>query len=261
MTESSVSKAARRIVETMQRQYGAPNTMGLVSEAHFAHLDLPAYRSFRTAMEAEGFRYLGDLEIPEASRSPTTLLARTMIRGMISEDGVVASDYYHAKPRVWRYVKVLATGLRNLRFVDAPRTFARGMHTRHCTDFATEFDDGTSLVTSNAQAASMISSPPTIETTFSPWGTPPSVLLQAHRTRVEEILRAKTQAKPVVIASLSDLLQMHKRQSTQKAAYRATVQWITKAELQGMSAGRPEIADLVFAEVQKLLDSGQSVEP
>jgi hypothetical protein len=257
MIESGVTKAARRILESLQRRYGAPHTMVPVSEADFAHLDLPAYRTFRAAMEAAGFRYLGDLEVLEVSRSPTTLLARTMIRGMISEDGVIASDYFHVKPRVWRYLKLLATGLRNLRFVDAPRAFARGMHTRHCT----EFDDGTSLVTSNAQAASMITSPPTIETSFSPYGTPPSILLQAHRTRVEEILRAKTQVRPVVVASLSDPLQMNKRQSTQKTAYRATVQWVTKAELQGMSAGRPEIADLVFAEVQKLLDCGQSAEP
>jgi hypothetical protein len=257
MTESGTRKAARHILETMQRQYGAPNTMVSAAEADFAHLDLAAYRTFRAAREGEGFRHVGDLEVLEVSRSPTSLLARTMLRSMVSEDGFVVSDYYQVKPRIGRYMKLLARGLRNLRFIDAPRSFARGMHTRHCIGFSTEFDDGTSLVTSNAQAASLISGPATIESHYFPFGTPSPVLLQAHRARVEEILCAKPQMKPVAIASLSDLLQMYKRQSTQKAAYRATAQWITKAELEGMSAGRPEIANAVFSEVRKLLDDGQ----
>jgi hypothetical protein len=258
MTESGARKAARRILETMQRQYSAPNTIVSVSEAQFAHLDLATYGTFRAEMEAEQFRHIGDLEILEVSQSPTTLLARAMIRSMISEDGIIVSGYYQVKPRIWRYMRLLAKGLLNLRLVDASRVFVRGMHTRHCNGFETEFDDGTFLVTSNAQAASVISGPPTIESNYFPYGTPPSVLLQAHRTRVEETLGAKTQVKPVVVATLADLLQMLKRQGTQKAAYRATAQWITKAELQGMTEGRPEIADAVFSEVQKLLNNGQS---
>jgi hypothetical protein len=258
MNESGVTKAARHILETLQRQYGAPNTVVSVSEADFAHLDLAAYRTSRADMEAEGFRHIGDLEVLEVSESPSSLLARTMLRSMISEDGFIVSNYYQVKPRIGRYMKLLARGLRNLRLIDAPRSFARGMRTRHCSGFTTEFDDGTSLVTSNAHAASAISGPPAIESNYFAYGTPSSVLLRAHRARVEAILCAKTEVKPVVIASLPDLLQMYKRQSTQKSAYRATVQWITKAELQGMSSGNPAIANAVFAEVQKLLDSDRA---
>jgi hypothetical protein len=136
------------------------------------------------------------------------------------------------------------------------------MQARHYFGFETEFDDGTWVTTSNAQAASLISGPPTIESRFLPYETPPEVLLQSHRLRVQELCRAGSQTdgqiKPVQVTSVSDLVQMLTRQSAQKAAHRVAVQWITRDEMRAMSAGNTAIADEVFLEIQKLLKEAQT---
>ena len=254
----SAASAARQIVDSMQKSYSAPQTLTPVSEADFPRLDLAKYQSFRTDMEVRGFRYVADLEILELSQSTTTLLARTMIRSMISTDGSIALGYYQIKPRIWRSVKLLATGLLNFRFIDAPRNFLDGMRTKHCIDFETEFVDGRFLITSNAQLAGLISGPPTIESNYFSFGTPVSVLFDFHRKRLDEILSSGAGIKPAALSSVSEILQMQKRQSTQKAAYRAAVQWVTKEELQGISFGHTDLGNEVFSEVQKLLNDPRS---
>ncbi len=147
----------------MKANYGSMHTRVLVKEEDFTHLDLSAYHAFREEMEANGFRYLADYEILEVTNSPGTLLARTMLRAMVSREGNVVAGYYQTKPRVWRRVQGLLRGLLNLRFMDAPRDFAEGMKTRHCVDFSTEFEDCTFLCTSNAEGAAKMTSPPEID--------------------------------------------------------------------------------------------------
>jgi hypothetical protein len=252
MSESA-AKAARQIVESMKRLYSEPYTTVTVSETDFSHLDLSLYRSFRLGMEARGFRYLADLEILEISNSPTSLIARTMTRSMLSESRNIVSDYYQVKPRIWRRIKLLAKGLLNGRFIAAPRNFINGIKTRSCVGFETEFDDGSFLITSNAKSAELISVPASIERQFFDYGTSFSLLLDAHNKRLDELLQSRSGVKPITLSSLSDLLQMQKRQQLQKVAHRATVQWVTKAEIQGMSSSNPKLGDEVFSEVQKLL--------
>jgi hypothetical protein len=253
----SAAEAARAIVATMKGMYGAPHTVVPVDEAQFKHLQLDRYRSVKSMLEAQGFRYIADLEILQVSQSPTSLIARTMIRSMVSQDGHVVADYYQIRPRTWRRLKLLGRGLLNLRLFDAPQNFLKGMGTRHCIGFETEFDDGRFLITSNAESASKVSMPPTIERVFFPYGTPPSVVYSAHAKRLADVLGGSHVPKPVVIESLADLLQMQKRQNAQKIAHRAAMQWVTKSELEGLSNGNQAIADAVFEEVQKLLEQEQ----
>jgi hypothetical protein len=249
----STAEAAQSILAGMRRSYSAPYTMVSVDAAEFRHLTLDAYRVFQSALEAQGFMHVADLEILEESHSPTTLMARTMIRSMRSANGHVTADYYQVKPRICRRLKILGRGLLNLRLLAAPRNFMKGMKTQHCIGFETEFTDGNFLITSNAEGASLLSGPPTIECIYFPYGTPGKVLLDAHMNRLEEIVSAKKGRMPAPVRSLPDLLQMQKRQRAQKVAYRASVQWVTKAELQNMSSGNLELANEVFSEVQKLL--------
>lgn len=248
----SVREGARRILASMRGTFGGPATLVPVDETALPHLDLARYRSFRSDMEAAGFRYLADLEMLELSRSPTMLMARTMLRNLVSADGTIVADYYQVKPRVGRYLRALFRGLVNGRFAAASRMFVHGMKTRHCAGFETEFTDGRFLVTSNAHSASKISGPPTIESKFFAFGTPVDVVLDAHRARLAEILRDGGGVEPVRMSTTSELLKMYERQSTQKSAYRASVQWVTKDELHKMSSN-PAVADAVFEEVLNLL--------
>ena len=249
----SITRAAQAILKSRKELYSAPLTLVPANEADFPHLDLEAYRLDKAEMEANGFRYVADLEILEISRSSTTFLARTMIRSMISVDGSITSGYYQIKPRVWRRLKNLAKGLLNARLIDAPKNFIAGMRTRHCSDFETEFNDGSFLITSSAQSASTISLPPTIERWCFPYGTLPSVLLATHRARIEEICKNISGKNPVTIFSLADVLDMQKRLGGLKAAYKASMNWVSQEELEKLSGGNLELANEVFAEIQRLL--------
>lgn len=250
----SEKEAARSIVAIMREQFSAPHTMVSADESEFGHLDLGAYARFQAEMEAARFQALGDAEILEVSNSPTTLFARTMVRIMLSADGCVYAGYYQLKPRIWRRLKMLFRGLLNLRFIAAPKNFLGGMATLHCVEFETEFSDGRQLVTSNAQAASLVSGPPSIESTYFSYDTPGSFLLEYHLRRLAEVAASATPLHPVVMGSLEDVLAMQKRQNMQKVAHRTAVQWVTQGELRGMAKGQVEQSEAIFAEVQKLLN-------
>lgn len=246
----SALKAARNILGDMRRQFSKPHSMIPADEHEFGHLNLSAYSAFVDDLQPLGFKVLGDLEIPEVSNSPTTVLARTMIRNMLSADGHVIAQYYQVKPRIWRRVKVLVRGLFNLRLVDAPVSFLQAMVTRHCVSFETEFEDGRQLITSNAEAAGMISDPPSIDSTYFPYGTPTTELLERHVSRLSEV---STESPPLQLRSMDDVLQMQKRQSMLKVAHRNTLQWVSHDEILAMSGGNNNLADDVFREIQKLI--------
>lgn len=249
---------AKSIVARMKKQYSTPHTMVAVDEAEFQHLNLDDYQTFRDMLEEQGFRYIADLEILEVSNAPNSVIARTMIRTMASKDGYITTGYYQVMPNVRNRLKNLLIGLSNMRFIDAPVGFIKAMKTRHCSEFETEFDDGSFLTTSNAQSAGSLSGPLSIESHFFPYGTPISSLLEVHQKRLNEILSSNEGRKPIAMRTLTDILQSGQRLKSLKNAHRAASQWITKEELQKMSGGNPELANEVYAEIQKLLAQEQA---
>lgn len=246
----SVSEAAKTVLEIMKRQYQSSYTIVPVVEKDFSHLDLSRYHAFRAGMEAGNFAFMSDLEILEVSQSPTSVIARTMIRSMLSRDGTINAGYYQIKPHLGRRLKLLLKGLKNLRLIDAPKSFLKSLGTKNYFDFETELSDGTFLVTTNIQPT--ISNPPTVETHYLPYATPASAMLQFHQQQLEETLKKHATISPKPMSGLQDILAMQKRQRDQKTAYRATVQWITQSELQKMSGGNPELANAIFNDIQKL---------
>lgn len=256
----SVTDAARSIIAMMRAQYSAPQTMVPADPTSFPHLDLPAYARFQAEMEKAGFRMVGDIEILELSNSPTTTVARTFIRNMLSADGRISCDYYQMKPRIGRQLAMLWRGLQNFRFYDAPRHFFTSMATRHCTGLESEFEDGRQLMTCNAQGAAQISGPPTIEATFFPYGAPVSVLLEHHGRRLADIAAGSASpTRPLAMGSMEDILAMQKRQHMQKVTHRASVQLISQDELRRMG-GNQDVGDAIFTEVQRLLRAEHAVD-
>lgn len=253
---TSIRQAAEAILESMQEVYSSPPSMVAADENNFNHLDINSYRDFSKKMKAANFRLVGDLEILGLSNSPTALIKGTMIRNAISENGFLLGAYYQTKPRKGRRIKLLLRGILNLRLIDAPKDFIKAMVTRHCVEFETEFQDGRQLITSNAEAAGMMSGPPTIENNFFPYGTSINALLSCHMKRLLEIAK---ESPPIRLQSLDDILQMQKRQSMLKIAYRSSMQWVTQEEMLKLSGGSPELAVDVFSEIQKIIAERQTV--
>jgi hypothetical protein len=86
-----------------------------------------------------------------------------------------------------------------------------------------------------------------------PYGTPTARLLSHHLVRIREITESDAQLRPLFMASYDDLFDMDSRQKALKNAYRASRQWVTQSELHSMARGNEELADAVYAEVQKIL--------
>ncbi len=253
--------AAVRILESLKATYAAPLDFVCVPDAEFTHLDLPAYAEIRTWAASCGFNYLADLEFPALTNNPTTVIARAMVRTHLSVDGATGMEYYQVKPRMDRVLQKLCAGLLNLRWIDTPRWVLGMLKTKHCVSFVTEFEDGNFVVTSNAQSAGILKSPPTIDAVFKPYSTAPRELLEEHRRRVQLKLSKLPACAVVVVKDLAGLREQQQRLSEQKRAYRAAQDWISKAELAAMSSNRG-LADAVYAELQKLQSgSGRPVPP
>jgi hypothetical protein len=243
--------SAVRILEMMKAVYQETLEFIPAFAADFPHLDLPAYEAFKTWAEGQSLRHLADIEFPALSNNQTTVVARTMVRIHLSADGSNVAEYYQVKPRIGRVLKRLGTGLLNLRWIDTPRWVLRILRTRHCVSFETEFDDGSFLVTSNAESAGMLSSPPSVDALYMPYNTAPQALLESHGRRVLAKLAARPQHRAIVVADFAGAREQQRRLSEQKRAYRAAQDWISKTELNAMTDNR-ELADTVFAELKKL---------
>jgi hypothetical protein len=249
----SWTAAAKSILTQMREQYATPQTLEPAEPRKYDHLQLQRYAMFHAAMEARGFTFLGDYQIPEWNNSPTTMLAPTMIRGMASHDGAILAGYFQVLPRMARRLKMLAIGLLNFRLIAAPRDFARNLGMNELVDLTTEFDDGSFLVTSNAVPAALIAPPPSVECRFHASKTPLPDLMADHTRRLDEIRREPQGRKPVPVRTAEDLLRLEKRLRALKMEHRASVQWVTQEELRAFASGDTKQADAIYAEVQRLL--------
>jgi hypothetical protein len=243
--------AAERILEMLKSVYQETLECIPASAADFPHLGLPAYEEFKTWAEGQSLRHLADIEYPALTNNPTTVVARTMVRIHLSADGSNVAEYYQVKPRIDRVLKRLATGLLNLRWIDSPRWALRILRTRHCVSFETEFDDGSFVVSSNAESAGKLASPPSVDALFMPYNTAPEALLESHVRRVQTKLATRPQYRAIVVSDFAGAREQHRRLSEQKRAYRAAQDWISNAELNAMTDNRA-LADAVFAELKKL---------
>lgn len=251
----SVEEAAKNIVNVLKLMYQAPLTIVDASEEEFGHLDLNQYRDFKAEMCEKGYRYLGDIEILEVSNSPDTILARTMVRLMLSDDGYTYIGYYQLKPRIWRLSRMLLKGLWNLRFIAAPTFFLSNLNTKNCYELESEFSDGTFVTTSNAKTAGLFEQPSSIDSIYYDFDIELSVLIKDHRKRFYEKIESVS-VTPVKIMNRSDLFGMQERLKALKDAHRETLRWVSQNELLSMSGGNKKQSEEVFSEVQKLLQKG-----
>ena len=247
-----LAPAAQAVLDTMRALYSNPFTSVPAGEADFAHLNLPAYATARADFEARGFRFLGDLEILEVSNAPGSIHARTMLRSLVSPDGGTLATYFQTRPRLSRVLWRLLIGLLNFRWIDSPRWAVDALTAREYIDLESELSDGRFVVTTNAASAGQMGVPPTIDSVFLPVGTAADVLLREHERRLRVRLEQGSAPSVIALSTLEDVKQMQLRLQAQKNAYRASVQWVSRAELRAMSSSA-DLADEVFAEVQKLL--------
>lgn len=245
---------ARKILKNLREIYsGAPQTRLPAEAKQFSHLDLPGYKRFRDRLEGMDFRFLGDYEIADLSRSRRSAMARTFIRYMLAPDGATVFSYYQSRQRTGKRLFMLFNELMDGRGKTAWTDFKEAIALRENLDIGTDFSDGRSLSTSNAGVAGKLADPPEIETLTLPAETTAEALLQAHNARIAQAKAAQPDSPPVAITSAEVLFELQDRVTACKAAYRRSLNWITRDELLAMAGGNETFTDEVYAEIQKQL--------
>ena len=248
----TVRSAAEGIVSILRTAY-TPQTIARVDEKTFSHLDLNAYRLYREAMEREGYRFLGDLEIVELNKSRTNVLVPTMIRSMVSADGETSAGYYQCRHKLPWLILNLIVGILSLRFLWGPRGFLQSLQTKHCYDFESEIG-GSYLSTSNAADAAVMGRPSSIDAAYFDYWTSLTEVRVAHEARLAAALRrAGTSVRPTKMSTYDDVMAMQARLKHAKDAHRAALGWVTQDELLTLAEGDAALAAAIFDEVQKIL--------
>lgn len=212
---------AKDILEDTKRIYVETHWYKVVDQADFRHLDLGFYETAMRKIEAHRFRQVADVE--NLTLKESTVDPRTFIRVGLSFDGTIQSAIYQIKPKWWFRLIFFLTGLKLGKTIE----------------FETEFSDGSFVVTSNARNAALFDSPPLIDSEFLPDEISVEVLVERHRTRIEDHIY-KTDASPVQLFSLKDVLESQHRMEKIKSDFRRRVGWIKKSEWDRM---KPPLGD------------------
>lgn len=232
----SNADAARKIKDNLESTYVPTHEYVPASPGDFPGLDLAFYDRATADLEAAGFRRLGDMENLTLSRANPSM--RTFIRILVSRDGTVGAGIYDIRLRGW------ARCLQGLGLL--PKKLST-------VDLETEFPDGRFLVTHNSPQAALMKSPPQFDVEVHSAETGADALLEAHLERLRRRLAAEPAIAPCVVRTLDDALASQKRQDGIKHAFRRSVGWVTREEMEGMAGPcSKQAARDVHDEIRKL---------
>ena len=197
----STRGAGGKLFGSMKALYEGPHEYREVSLEGFPHLDHGYYQRMTAALEALGFRRLGDLE--DVTSNASGIALPTLIRTMVSGDGkTVAGIYWVTMPGP------LGLLLRLMRYLPA-----------RVVDLETPLDNGHFLLTSNAQAGGL-DSPLEIHNEFMPRDSEPRDLWARHRARLVELERREPPIRGLATADLAESIRYQHQIEEIKARFR-----------------------------------------
>ncbi len=191
---AAVRRGARQTVEMNRALYSGSHEFAAVSAADFGRLDLAFYDRMRSLLEAEGFRYLGDVEDLTITRQSPSL--RTFIRAMSGDRGEVMASFYHVKARGWMAL-LQGVGL-------IPRRLKM-------LDLESELSDGSWVITANALHLDTTPAPESMDLERLPVRTPAPELLARHRQRLRAALAERPELRARRVDSLNEALAAQDR--------------------------------------------------
>ncbi len=255
---SSLRQDAEKILEPLKAQFRGPHDIVPVSESNFPHLDFSKYSAVDGVLRASTYAYLIDVELRDVSNNDGNIYHPTLIRQYLAKDGSTVASAYLLKPSVRKLLELFARGMRNLRWLATPALMMELAPQRMILDLESELEDGRFLVSSNAEAAAMMTAPPTIAHLFFPYQTPYQDIISAHKSRIASLAQGDTFVR---LRTFDETVSMSRRQKRQKDAYRASLDWISRDEMIAMGDGRIDVSEALFNEVQALLrEQGTSEE-
>jgi len=197
----STRRAGGKLFGNIEALYKGPHKYREVSLEGFPHLDHGYYERLTAALEALGFRRLGDVE--DVTSNASGIALPTLIRTLVSGDGkTVAGIYWVTVPGPLGFL------LRLMRYIPA-----------RVVDLETPLDNGHFILTSNAQAGGL-DSPPEIHNEFMPRDTEPHDLWARHRARLVELERREPPIRGLPTADLAESVRHQVQIDEIKARFR-----------------------------------------
>lgn len=233
VSDPAIHQAALGIEETM-RQLHAPMTFDFVKASDFSHLDLKFYDQTRAALETHLFTHLYDIEVTSMR---SAMVKPVFVRALRSPDHCVSAAFYHMKGTWW------------LRLLGLFSSSMRRMLNSKTYDFETEFEDGSFVTTSNAEAVTNFDYPDPLNFECFP-GRSLEELGHLHYQR----LTAQGTARgtyPVKIHSVQHALDMQQRLHQAKATARGP-QGLSREEFRRIAGNAQPSTDAVYDQWQHL---------
>lgn len=214
----SLKRSARRLLEHTAAVYRGVHEYRSVGIDRYSHLDRGFYDTVTTALEEQGFRCVGDVEDVTATLAGPG--KPTPIRVLVGDRGATTAGVYH----------LIAGGTVGLLLA------LLGKRSHKVVDLESALEDGRFVVTSTAELASGLDSPPEIAIEYFPAATPVRSLLERHRQRLESSLAG---SRPIEVRSLADVLRQQERLDQVKSAFRqARGGRLSVEEITRVSGGR-----------------------
>ncbi len=228
----SARRGAREILETNRALYSGTHDFVGVDPSRFGWLDLRFYDRLRSVLEQQGFRFLGDVEDVTVTQQTPSL--RTFLRAMAGDHGRVIAGFYQVRARgataLLQWLGILPRRLEVL-------------------DLESELADGRWIATSNTEAIDTTPVPDAVDLLRLPLATPPEVVLERHRERLERALASRPDVAVRRVASLSEVLVAQDRlqllRNPQMLDREALVETIEG------QAGSRQAKDVLIAEVRR----------
>jgi len=227
------AEAAEDIDRLDRQLYAEPHTRKLVDERVIREYgaDLDFYRRRRDELTALGFRHAGDYVDVTAGGAAEWM--RAVIRSSIGEGGTTMAGVFDVRvrgfARVLQWVGVVPRVMR-------------------CTEFETEFTDGTFACTTDAIEAAKTLEFPGISRVFLTPGTAVAVMLETHRAHLRHRLDDAPGVEPLRIANFADLAASQDRMQALKGKFRLSPEYDPASEMEKISGGPLSDAEQRVAE-------------
>ncbi len=227
---------AQEMLDKIRAAYQPEHEYVQIDPNDFKYLDLKYYDEVSENLAASGFRVLGDFE--DVTLSQVWPRLRTFIRGLVSHDGTIMAGIYHMKPLGWLRLQVWLGMLKNVKALD----------------LETEFSDGCFVITSTAPKELCLTNPPEIAREHYPPGTSMEEMLESHKQRVSQYLRANSHIACIPIRSLANMLASQNREMAIRSAHRNGIRGAILPEEMDRIAGqrRHHIGRDALAKMQEL---------
>ena len=211
--------AGQEMLNGARAMYERVHEFRPATEEDFADVDRRYYEETAANLATYGFRHLGDvvdrtIEEMNGIRPPIRIFA--------SDDGATGVALYHMPD---------LTGTETDKLL--------------MCDVATEFTDGTFLVTSNTEGRDQMTPPPRMTKRQFPLHTPVPELLREHAAQLEKLLTEKASdgRSAVRITTLAEALDSERRQQEAKNEHRKEIGYLDPEEVRRIAKSGAALND------------------